>query len=903
MVNGGQGIVADFTRRSILKLGIGAVAISILPVAGTGQTGGRAGQAHQRIDGLAKVTGQKIYARDFSATDMGWPGTQWYALFARALTTKQVFEGLDLSALPAEAQPTRLVYGDELHATARAPRLKGRRDLHLDKQGGFDKPGSYIFDLVVERGKAPDYLGQAVALLLFDSLERYRAARGLMQFRDADFQIYGARVAPPPPPVFDPETWFVRYDADGTDFSYAEESSADYAENAPFFADRITAYLEQTPGLIRHRYAADMGAMDPMFMEPEAGLAQAVDGHLHLVLGTQSPDGDIQDIAAMYDAPDAPLRLSEITLKSCYPGGGFGGRDSSPFSLMLALCLPYSQGNPVRLEYDRFEQFRVGLKRHACKLEGVVAVTPAQKIMVNRVDFKFDGGGRKNLSPYVAQLAALCSSGAYEIPMADVRASARHSENISGGSQRGFGGPQAYFAIETALDEICTSQGWDPFDLRLNNILAEGGRTVSGGAVAQSLRLSEMLGLARGHPVWADRAGIRAAYAAKGQAYGTGMAMSMQAYGTSGDGVVAAVRFNAEGEITVASDAVDMGNGSATTLATVVGPILGRNAEKVEMGGYRLFAETGLTAGGNGTWSDPAWTAKSVGSSSACLTGLHQVHVVEEAAKALFMISFLPLAQAAWGLASLAIDETAWQAGALVYVPGGKPPLPQAELAQKASAAGAVTGVLAHGFMQGSWASAEYDIAGPVRLALDGLSVKSGSGGWRMMKRQNTVAPKGNLHAGRYAWAPAVNLIGLTVNKTTGAVQIENAVTVLNAGRIHVAPLVSGQAQGGLSMALGWALMEDCPPGMDGPANGTWNLGQYHVPRYGDLPLHNGYKEGARNQALVLLPPEGGAPGRGIAEAVMVSVAPAISNALKDATGRRFTSLPITPAKILEGLA
>jgi len=35
----------------------------------------------------------------------------------------------------------------------------------------------------------------------------------------------------------------------------------------------------------------------------------------------------------------------------------------------------------------------------------------------------------------------------------------------------------------------------------------------------------------------------------------------------------------------------------------------------------------------------------------------------------------------------------------------------------------------------------------------------------------------------------------------------------------------------------------------------------------------------------------------------MVSIAPAISNALRDATGVRFTSLPITPAKIMEGLA
>lgn len=897
-------MVDKLTRRSFLKISVGMVAVSVLPVGGWSQTSGSAGHASQRIDGLAKVTGQKVYARDFSATDMGWSGQQWYALFARALTTTQAFSKLDLSLLPAAAMPTKVVYGDELHPTARTPLLTGKRDLHLDQKGSFDKPGSYIYDLMVKRGHAPDFLGQAVALLMFDTVESFRAARSAMQFRDSRFQIYGAATPPPPEKTFSPTAWYVRFDKPNGDFSFAQETYDKYEDKASHYAGKVDTYLQDTPNLIKHSFTADMRAMDPMFMEPEAGLVWDDGGHLQLVLGTQSPDGDVKDIAAMYDSPDAPVSLSEITLKSCYPGGGFGGRDSSPFSLMLALCAPYSEGNPVRLEYDRFEQFRVGLKRHACVLSGQIAVTPEQKIMVNKTSFNFDGGGRKNLSPYVAQLAALCSSGAYEIPMANVHAKAEHSENISGGSQRGFGGPQAYFAIETALDDICVAQNWDPFELRLNNIIVKGGRTVSGGEVEQSLRLSEMLDIARAHPVWADRAAIKASYAAKGQVYGTGMAMSIQAYGTSGDGMVASVEMDAEGNITVASDAVDMGNGSATTLATVVGKILGRNASSITMGGYQLFGETGLKDPYGGAWTDPTWTAKGVGSSSACLTGLHQVHVAEQAAKALFMMSILPQAQNAWGLESLTPEQTIWIDGELVYLLGGKPPLPQADLAMWNFENMGASGALAHGFIQGTWASAEYDISGPKRLEIDGLSVKSSlGGGWTMMPRQNTIAPKGNPRAGRYAYAPAINLIGLIVDKSSGRVQVENSVTVLNAGRIHVEPLVSGQAQGGLAMAMGWALFEDMPPGMDGPADGTWNLNKYHVPRYRDLPLNDTYIEGQRSQELVLLPAEGAAPGRGIAEAVMVSIAPAISNALRDATGVRFTSLPITPAKILEGLA
>ncbi|HIP22606.1 MAG TPA: hypothetical protein EYG79_03260, partial [Rhodobacteraceae bacterium] len=111
----------------------------MLPAGGWAQSGGTAGHATQRIDGLAKVTGQKVFARDFSAADMGWQGAQWYALFARAISTSQVFSGL---TLPSTITPTKVIYGDQLSELQRAPKLTGRRDLHLDSTSHFDQPES-----------------------------------------------------------------------------------------------------------------------------------------------------------------------------------------------------------------------------------------------------------------------------------------------------------------------------------------------------------------------------------------------------------------------------------------------------------------------------------------------------------------------------------------------------------------------------------------------------------------------------------------------------------------------------------------------------------------------------------------------------------------------------------------
>ena len=81
-----------------------------------------------------------------------------------------------------------------------------------------------------------------------------------------------------------------------------------------------------------------------------------------------------------------------------------------------------------------------------------------------------------------------------------------------------------------------------------------------------------------------------------------------------------------------------------------------------------------------------------------------------------------------------------------------------------------------------------------------------------------------------------------------------------------------------------------------GPGNGQWNLGQYVVARGSDLPLHD-------LEIEVLPPISADEPPKGIAEVVMIPVVPAILNAIFDATGHRFDSLPVTPSMLKGALA
>ena len=928
---------ASISRRGFLKTASGIIGLSVLGLPGRGQGADAAastplgpvpGVAAQRIEGLAKVTGQKIYARDFRAGDMaGWPDHQWHALYLRARTTQEAFLGLDLAPLPPEAAPTRVILGSDLDPRLFDAPVQFERDLHVDdllaakaeeqekaaKDGSFNLPDGLSFDLLVRPGTTPNFLGQAVALLLFDNLAAYRAAHRFLAGDDGIVQRYGPGEGPDGTPLpeqpFDPRTLYVK----DPGFDYAGTDAETYAREAPGVQARIRQALDAATGLIRQPIRAEMRAMDPMFMEPEAGLAwiDPASREMQLVLGTQSPDGDVRNIASMFGSEGSPVPdLSQVTLHSCYPGGGFGGRDSSPFSLMLALAVAFADGNPVRLAYDRFEQFRVGLKRHATTAEGTLYAHDDMRLEAVRLSMVFDGGGRRNLSPYVASLGALCAGGSYRLPVADIHAEALHTENISGGSQRGFGGPQTYFAIETALDDLAAAQGWDPMALRRANLIAEGDTTVTGGPIEQSLDLPEMLDTAAAHPLWAERAEIRAAHEAEGRTYGTGLAMSLQAYGTSGDGMVAAVHLERDGTLTVQSDAVDMGNGSATTLGVTIGPILGANATRVEMGGYTLFPQTGLSddSANPDRWDDPMWTQKGTGSSSACLTGLHQVNTVQQTAQALLRGSLLVAAARLWGSGPLSADDVVWEAGALRPASRDGAPLTLAALAGAVHEMGLPTGALGHAYFQNVWVEADFDTpGGALRLQLDGLAYYRGSktAPQPIPRRDGRYPAPETARYSRYVWAPCVNVVGLTLDRASGRVQVENVLSVLNAGHIHVPEMVSGQSQGGVAMAISYSLLEDMPPGMQGPADGRWNLNRYHVARAGDVPLGDRYAPGARAQELITMPPPPGSPrvGRGIAEAVMCSIPPAISNALRDATGVRFASLPITPDKILGGLA
>jgi CO/xanthine dehydrogenase Mo-binding subunit len=175
---------------------------------------------------------------------------------------------------------------------------------------------------------------------------------------------------------------------------------------------------------------------------------------------------------------------------------------------------------------------------------------------------------------------------------------------------------------------------------------------------------------------------------------------------------------------------------------------------------------------------------------------------------------------------------------------------------------------------------------------IDALAVRRGAGKYIRIDRSSVTFPPTNLNrSGPTYTALCGSVVRIEIERATGALRIAKAYSVLECGQVLVPEVVVGLAQGGFAMGVGFALLESLPPYEGGPGNGKWNLDQYRIARGSDLPL-NGL-------AVEVLPPVApDEPPKGVAEVVMMPVAPALLNAIYDATGHRFQSLPVTQAMI-----
>jgi CO/xanthine dehydrogenase Mo-binding subunit len=150
---------------------------------------------------------------------------------------------------------------------------------------------------------------------------------------------------------------------------------------------------------------------------------------------------------------------------------------------------------------------------------------------------------------------------------------------------------------------------------------------------------------------------------------------------------------------------------------------------------------------------------------------------------------------------------------------------------------------------------------------------------------------KESAFAGMDHWAPSAAAIDLEVNSETGELRVLRYSVIADAGKALHYPSAKAQVDGGAVMGFGHALFEETIYQEGQLQNG--DPFQYRLPVMNDIP------EVFYSSMLEKEDGPGPFGSKGMSQTSIVTVAPAVGNAIYDALGARIRSLPISPEKIL----
>jgi CO/xanthine dehydrogenase Mo-binding subunit len=194
-------------------------------------------------------------------------------------------------------------------------------------------------------------------------------------------------------------------------------------------------------------------------------------------------------------------------------------------------------------------------------------------------------------------------SGVYRCPNIDIRCYVVQTNKPGTGAYRAPAGPQAYFALESTVQELCQQLGMDPLQFRQINALKKGDPNTRGGQWPR-IGLMECLEQIQQHPLWTQReqAKQEVPEELKGWKVGIGLAVGGWAGGT--EPAAALCRLEQDGTITVVVGSVDL-SGSDASLTLIAAEELGLSASVVNVthDNTDSMPYSGLSAGSKTTYT------------------------------------------------------------------------------------------------------------------------------------------------------------------------------------------------------------------------------------------------------------------------------------------------------------
>lgn len=532
------------------------------------------------------------------------------------------------------------------------------------------------------------------------------------------------------------------------------------------------------------------------------------------------------------------LPVDRVRVIQAVVGGSFGGKDDIGYQTSAqAARLALLTGRPVRLTLSREESMLASYKREAMRYRVRLGADADGTLRAANVHLLADSGAYASMTPLAAWRATVHAAGAYRYEAVHVDAQVVYTNNAYSGAFRGFGNTESAAVIEQAIDELAERVGRDPIEFRLHNCLRQGDRTMTGNTIDHAVGLSECLSWVRDRSGW-DRK--RALYA--GQAPDSeirrGIGVACYFHGSSLGGEGADY---ATSQLTIQDD-------------------------------YSITLTSGLTDYGQG--SRTVFTliaAETLGVQPDRIVMLRPdtqraIESGPTVASRATMVGGNATRVAGDKLATM----LAWAAADALHCPPGD--------------------VVRHGEQYVSPAEDAFSFEAVVDHARAMGMVLSVNGHWRVPHfewdfERGTGIPY-------FCYVFGAQVAEVEVDMRLGETRVLTIWAAHDGGKIVFPQGAYGQLYGGIAQGLGYGLLEDFR--FDGGCPLHTNYDGYRIPTACDMPdIEATYIE--TNFA------DGPFGAKNLAEPVMIATAPAISNAVYQATGVRYRYLPLTSERILLG--
>jgi putative selenate reductase molybdopterin-binding subunit len=555
------------------------------------------------------------------------------------------------------------------------------------------------------------------------------------------------------------------------------------------------------------------------------------DGRLVVRTSTQVPFHIRRILAPLIGLPVKRIRVIKPRI-----GGGFGNKQELILEDLCSL-LTIKTGRPVRMEFTRKQEFTSSRSRHPQVMRYKVGVTDEGEVVAVELDLIGDTGAYGTHGLTVQMVGGQRALTLYNAPYSRFDCDVVYTNKPTPGAYRGYGAMQCFFGIETIMTEIAEEMGWDVVEFKRKNWIKPGEEMLMAKALgegregfAQVVRSS---GLAQCVEVgleamdWTNKRGRLNSDPDSPVRRGIGMAVMMHGSAIAGlDMAAATIKMNDDGSFNLLVGATDIGTGSDTILAQMAGEVLGVPVED-----FIVYS------------SDTDFTPFDKGAYASSTTYLSGGAVRKAALKVAAQIK-----EHAAGRLGLESTEGLELRDQKVVAPDGR------SLTLEEVALGTL-------HMAVVWDQEPLQIM----ATASHMSYES-------------PPPFG------------AQFVELSIDTETGQVTVDRILMVVDSGRIINPITASGQVEGGLQQAVGFAHCEEMVYEEDGRMANP-RFGPYHIYKSNEMP----------DLEVIFVQtnePSGPFGAKSIGEISMDGIAPAMVDAIHDATGVWIRDLPLTPERV-----